>query len=169
VSTLRRGRAEAGAGSSAPTEAEEKRALDTALRALARRGFTAFEMAARLSARGFDPDPIATAITRLREIGYLDEAAVADAVLRDALRRHRGSRRVAQVLARRGVAAELAERALRESEDADLDGARSLVAKRFPGGIGSPPGARARAFRLLVARGYPPDVARRALGVRCDD
>jgi regulatory protein len=148
---------------------ETARAIAEAVRALARRGLTASELGARLSARGFGRPAIEAAIARLREVGSLDEALVADAVLREASRRRRGSRNVAAILARRGVPAEIAARAVRESEATDLERARDLVAARFPAGMAAEPRSRARALRLLVACGYPEEVARNALGIDLGD
>jgi regulatory protein len=163
----KRGKAR-GAEGDAPEE-QRKRALAAALRMIARRGLTASELDARLAARGFERAAIEAAVERLREVGYVDEAAVADAVAREAARKHQGSRRVAQVLARRGVTAEHAERALRDSEEHDVESARALVLRRFPGGVDRDRRDRARAFRWLVTRGYPPAVARSALDIELDE
>jgi regulatory protein len=153
------------AGGAEATADETTRALAEAVRALARRGLTAPELIARLSARGFGRPAIEGAIARLREVGSLDEALVADAVLREASRRRRGSRHLAEVLARRGVPAEIAAPAVQASEETDLERARELVASRFPAGIAAEPKPRAGALRFLVARGYPEEVARKALGI----
>jgi len=149
-------------------EEQAKRAVEYALRALSRRGLTAAELRARLSARGFAEVAVDAALGRVQELGYLDDAAIADAVLREASRAHHGTRRIARTLARRGVAASVAESAVRDRHDDDLASARAFLAKRFPGGVGGDARVRARALRMLASRGYSHEVARLAVGVDVD-
>lgn len=54
-----------------------KRALDAALRLLAYRPRSEHELRTRLLRRGLPPDVIAAAIEKLREYGYVDDAAFA--------------------------------------------------------------------------------------------
>jgi regulatory protein len=149
-------------------EDEAKRAVESALRALSRRGLTAAELRTRLSARGFADVAVEAALGRVEELGYLDDAAIADAVLREASRAHHGTRRIARTLARRGVAADVAESAVRDRREDDLASARAFIAKRFPGGVGGDARMRARALRMLFSRGYSHEVARLAVGVDVD-
>src|SRR5262245_21872154 len=80
-----------------------QRAFVLALRALGRRPRTAVELATFLERRWVAEAVVEDTLRRLRDLGYLDEAAVAEAAVREAERRHLGSRRVAQGLARRGT------------------------------------------------------------------
>ena len=105
---------------------------------------------------------------RLAELGYLDDALVADAVARGAERKHQGSRRIALTLGRRGVARDVVERTARASGAGDLARARAFLARRFPGGLGASRLDRQRATRLLHARGFPGDIVRQALGIDVD-
>jgi regulatory protein len=154
--------------SSVGPEDEAKRAVEHALRALSRRGLTASELRTRLSDRGFRDAAVEASLARVAELGYVDDAAIADAVLRDASRAHHGTRRIARTLARRGVASSVAEEAVRDRREEDLASARAFVAKRFPAGVGGDLRARARALRMLFARGFSHDVARLAIGVDVD-
>jgi regulatory protein len=149
-------------------EVLRERALGQALRALARGPKSRSEIEAALARRGHDAATIAGVVARLDELGYLDDALVADAVARGAERKHLGSRRVARTLGRRGVAREVVERTARASGATDLERARAFVARRFPGGIGRERAERQRATRLLFARGFPGDVIRQALGIDVD-
>lgn len=150
-----------------PEQARE-RALASAFRALARAPRTRAEIAATLTRRGHDAAATAGALARLEELGYLDDALVADAVARGAERKHLGSRRVALTLGRRGVARDVVEGAARASGAADLERARAFLARRFPGGLPARGPDRQRAARLLATRGFPGDVVRRALGIDVD-
>jgi regulatory protein len=170
---MQRSRRPREAGTPLPPEAARERALATALRALARAPRSRSEIARTLARRGHAEETIAAVSARLAELGYLDDALVADAVARGAVRKQLGSRRVALTLARRGVARDVVAQAAQASGASDLERARAFVARRFPGGAATGPAERRRAARLLYARGFPGDVVRQALGVdvdvACDD
>ena len=111
---------------------------------------------------------IEATVQRLFEQRYLDEAAVADVIVREAERRHLGSRRVAQTMTRRGVPGEVAGEAVRESGEGDLERARALLSRRYPTGLERDPRALEKAVRLLVRRGFPYGIARQAIGLDVD-
>ena len=148
---------------------EGRRARERALRALRRRPLSRAELRARLERAGHGEAVVAATIDDLASRGYLDEAAVADVVERDAERRRLGSLRVAQRLRRRGLPEDLVEASETRLRQGDLERARALLARRFGEGASGDRAVRARAFRLLLARGFPPDVARVALGVDVDE
>lgn len=149
-------------------EVARERALGSALRALARGPKSRSEIEAGLARRGFVAETVASVVARLDELGYLDDALVADAVARGAERKHLGSRRVALTLGRRGVARDVVERSARLSATGDLERARAFLARRFPSGLPNDRRERQRATRLLMARGFPGDVVRQALGIDVD-
>jgi regulatory protein len=151
-----------------PPEDAPRLAYATALRLLARRARTQAEIRAGLARRGFESGVADDTIARLERAGLIDDAAVADAVVRDAGRRLLGSRRVAVQLAKRGVPKELRGAAVAASGAADVEAARELLRRRFPGGPPADRRAAARALRTLVARGFTSSVARRALGIDFD-
>ena len=84
-------------------KAQEKRAFASSVRSLARRPRTGAEIETFLLRREYSSEVIEHTIGRLREQRYLDEAAVADVIVREAERRNLGSRRVAQKMSTRGV------------------------------------------------------------------
>jgi len=135
---------------------------------LARQPRSRVELERALARRGHDGPTVAATLARLQQSGYLDDALVADAVARGAERKHQGSRRVALALRRRGVARDVVEQAARASREGDLERARALLARRFPGGVGVTRAERQRASRLLAVRGFPGDVVREALGIDVD-
>ncbi len=155
-----RGRAATEGGRGSP----DRQAWSAALRALARRPRSAREIETLLRERFDDESVVAATLARLAEARLLDDAAVAGAVLRDAARRGLGSRRVRQVLARRGVATDAVPGSL-ATDAHDLAAARALVERRFPAGVPSDARGRARALRMLASRGFPSAVARRLLGI----
>ena len=144
-------------------ERARRKAFATAVRSLARRPRTVVELTQLLERREYDGEIVEATLERLRELGYLDEGAVADAVVRDAARRNLGSLRVARTLSRRGVPSEIATAAVRESGEEDLERARRLVARRWAE-LGRDSKLREKALRFLVGRGFPLSVARKAVG-----
>lgn len=162
-----RGGAAGGAEPRSPAEVA-RAARAAALRALARRARTSSELAAILARRGFERDVADEAIAALRAIGLVDESAVAHEVARDAARRRRGSRFVREVMARRGVAPDARGEALASSAAEDERSARDALARRFGPELPRDRRGVARAFRFLVARGFPAGAARRALGIDLD-
>lgn len=147
---------------------QRKRAFASAVRSLARRPRTAAEIEEFLARREYTAEVIEHTLGRLREQRYLDEAAVADVIVREAERRNLGSRRVGQTMSRRGVPPDLASQAVAESREGDLDRARALLARRYPGGLDGDPKRFEKAVRLLVRRGFPYGVARQAIGLDVD-
>ena len=154
----------------AETSPEErvKHAVAIALRALARQPRSQVELAAALRRRGYAAPDIATALAQLSSRGLLDDAAVVGVVGRQAQARRLGSRRVQQILARRGVRGAAARDAFAESRAADLERARALLERRFPNGVGRAAADRARAARVLATRGFPGSIVRQALGIDVD-
>jgi regulatory protein len=110
-------------------------ALATALRLLARRGRSEHELAARLRQKGFSEETVTAALTRCRQLGYLDDARFARERARELMRGGRAvGRRVLADLQQRGVAETTALAAVEEAarefgEDALL---ADLQQRRFP-------------------------------------
>ena len=137
---------------------------------MARRERTVAELRTALERRRVEPDAIEAAVEELSASGFLDDARYAVRFAEDKRELAQwGSERIARELTRRGVAAELIEAALCDrTEQAELGTALTLLEQRFP----APPAddrERDRAWRLLVRRGYAPEVAYeavRALGRR---
>ena len=153
-----------------PRRSESERAIDLAYKAVARRERTVAELRTALERRRVEPDAIEVAVEELSASGFLDDARYAVRFAEDKRELAQwGSERIARELTRRGVAPELIEAALSDrTEQAELGTALTLLEQRFP----APPAddrERDRAWRLLVRRGYAPEVAYeavRALGRR---
>ena len=149
-------------------EEAEKRAYNSACRALSRRPRGEAELAAWLLDREHAPEVVATTIERIRDLGYLDDVEVAASVARDAERRRLGSQRAARTLAQRGIAKEDSNAAIETLRDGDLMRARAVLERRYPEGVPEDPRERQRALRRLVTRGYPYGIARKAIGLDRD-
>ena len=137
---------------------------------MARRERTVAELRTALERRRVEPDAIEVAVEELSTSGFLDDARYAVRFAEDKRELAQwGSERIARELARRGVAPDLIDAALCDrTEQAELATALTLLEQRFP----APPAddrERDRAWRLLVRRGYAPELAYeavRALGRR---
>ena len=143
-------------GESAPTA--EPTPLDIAARVLARGPRTEAELAARLEKIGYSAAKVAATVERCRELHYVNDAAVAMARARTLRARGAGSLRIATELEARGVPDVLVAAAVEES----LEGEReSHWARRALARLHVDPDdrrSRARAWRLLAARGFPEEV-----------
>jgi regulatory protein len=139
---------------------ELEKALGYAHRSLARREQTVSEIHARLERRELSPATIDAALTELRETGMLDDARFARRFAADKRELDQwGTRRIVTELERRGVGREEIAAVAGESGRGDeLETALVLLGRRWP----VPPQddrERDRAWRLLVRRGYEPELA----------
>ena len=141
----------------------------TALRQLARRELSEAQLRQRLSRRGFTPDDIDSAVTRLRQDGSLDDARVASAIARSQLSlKKRGERRVRREIEAAGIASALADRAVAEVYgEVDAD---ALLAAAIDRRLGTrcldDDREMARLYRYLVGQGFESDRAMAALRAR---
>lgn len=136
-------------------DGEAPGAIQAGLRLVARRPHSEAELRRKLARRGYLPAQVEGAVARLRELGYVDDAAFARALVAHRSRR-RGPSLIADELVARGVDRELAVAALAEVAAEELVAARRLVERS--GALDS----RQLAARLQ-RRGFSADVIRRAL------
>jgi regulatory protein len=139
---------------------DDRRALDLAYKALNRRDRTVFELRAHLEGKLVEPDAIEAVVVELEREGLLDDGRYARLFAEDKRRLDRwGAERIERELARRGVAPDLIASALvLEDGASELDAAVALLADK----VGEPPAddrARDRAWRMLVRKGYAPELA----------
>jgi regulatory protein len=142
---------------------DEERALELAYRALGRRERTVAEVRALLERKRVEPAAIEAAVAELREAGFLDDARYARRYAEDKRTLERwGSERIALDLRRRGVPADLIEAALRDRGHDDELATAMLLLEQRAAAIGDDRD-RDRAWRMLVRRGYQPEMAYEAL------
>jgi regulatory protein len=136
-------------------------AYQRAVSLLGRRERTAAALRAALLSKGHPEEEVDAALERVRELGYLDDARVAQARARRELPEGRSRADVARRLVAHGVGADVAEQA---AEDAahelghdDEAAARALIARRRLTGV--------KAARLLASRGFDEALIRRVTGL----
>ena len=141
---------------------EEGRALELAYRALSTKDRTVAEVRAFLERKRIGPKAIEHAVEELSAAGLLDDARYARLFAEDKREIERwGSDRIERDLRRRGVGTDLIEATLSGRERGDeLEAALDLLARL------SPPESdrdRDRAWRMLVRKGYEPELAYEAV------
>jgi regulatory protein len=138
--------------------------MDLAYRALGRRERTVMELRSYLEGKRVEPEAIERAIEELKAGGFLDDARFATHFAEDKRKLERwGSERIERDLRKRGVPLDLVEAAVSSQQRPDeLEAALELLVQRLP----EPPAddrARDRAWRLLVRKGYEPELAYEAV------
>jgi regulatory protein len=135
-------------------------AFDKALKSIAVRERTEGELARFLERRGFEPDVIDDVVRSLRDEGLVDDAGYARRFAEDRRLLDRwGSERIARDLERRGIARDLVEAAVSDvGQEEELQVAIDLLDRRFPMPF-TGDADRDKAWRMLVRRGYEPEMA----------
>jgi regulatory protein len=142
----------------------------TGLQLLARLELSETQLRARLARRGFAPDAIDDAVSRLQRERALDDRRVALACARTETRvRQRGRLRVVRQIEALGIARELARAAV-AAVFAEVDEASQLeqaLEKRLRRGVSlGDAAARRRLHRYLIAQGFEPSRVAAALDSR---
>jgi regulatory protein len=135
------------------------------LRSTRQRPQTESEIAAKLTARAYEPDVCDAALARARELGAVDDAAFARAWVTDRGQgRGYGVPRLRQELARRGVPEIVAEQALAVLAERDVVAVATELARermrRLPDSL-EPEAVARRLVGFLARRGYEHGLARR--------
>lgn len=142
-------------------------AISRAMRILAARAQSEWELAGKLARAGFDPAAVEGALSRLRELGYVDDASFARQWVEERCRlRPAGRRLLSAELSRKGVSAGHIEMALGPyGHEAELRAARALAQRAYEryAGLPSPERAR-RCYAYLIGRGFDHETAQAAAG-----
>jgi SOS response regulatory protein OraA/RecX len=134
---------------------------------LARADRTCAEVARHLTERGHDEALVAATLAALAARRALDDDALAERRAEELLlRRGAGALKVAYELTRRGLTDTVIDRAIAGVLEGRSEAAlgRTALARRFGGEPPTSRADRARAFRFLTGRGFPPDVVSEILG-----
>jgi regulatory protein len=145
-------------------------ALEKALQILARRARTAQEMDRALERAGFAEPERKAALARLRELGYMDDRALAGMRARTRIELGDGPRLAERRLLAQGVDERDAKGAVAEArgEADDLELAKRALERRLRGRKPKDAAEKRRLFRALVSKGHKPGASARALGMEWD-
>ena len=152
-----------------PADGPSGTALEAGFRLLASRPHAVREVRVKLGRRGFDLDEVESAVSRLLELGYLDDAAFSRGVVSHRAG-SRGASAVASELIQKGVARDQVATAVAEIDpEADLESA-TVMAARHLRHLAAPTAADLqRVGARLRRRGFSESIIRRALAVPLDD
>jgi len=140
-----------------------ERAVQLAYRSISRRDRTVAEVRAFLERKHVEPEPLEHAIEELSEAGWLDDERFAQRFAEDKRTIERwGSERIERELNRRGVPDDaIAAAAGEQDRDGELAAALDILAAKAGPLDGDR--ERDRAWRLLVRKGYEPELAYEAV------
>ncbi|MDM7323285.1 MAG: regulatory protein RecX [Gammaproteobacteria bacterium] len=140
------------------------KARDIALRLLTRREHAAAELVRKLEQRGLARDKAREVVAELREAGWQSDVRYASEFASAHAARGDGPLKIRAALQARGVGEREIGEALASLEVDWLAQARQVRAKRFGVTLPSAPADQARQLRFLQTRGFPPAIARQAVG-----
>lgn len=145
---------------------ENKDALGAAMRLLAVRQRSVFELTGKLREKGFEEPDVSSAIDRLLKAGYLDDAEFARSLARSRARNKAwGPAKIAHDLATRGIARETVKEAVALACPAEEELASAALQRwrRTHRGL-SGRQEKEKAFRHLSSRGFSPSAIWKAIG-----
>lgn len=154
------------AADDSPDADPERVARAILLRQLALGPRTEAQLRDALTRRNVPVEVAEVLLVRFTEVGLIDDAAYAEALIRsEAAAGGLSRRRVADRLQAKGVSDELAAEAVAQIDpDQELEAARTLAARQMRrlGGLERAVAQR-RLAGVLARRGYPPDTVRRVV------
>lgn len=145
---------------------DERRAIirDAAVRLLARREYSRFELARKLGTRGHPDDLIEEIVGSLTRAGLQSDERFAQAFVRSALGRGQGPLKIRAGLTERGVDSDIASVYFDLDADEWNERAANALRKRFGPAPVENRADWAKRARFLAARGFPSAVAAKVLG-----
>lgn len=143
--------------------------LDYAYRLLAQRAYSESQLAEKMLTKGFTEAAVSHTIARLKEQGYLNDALLATDQAERLHKRGFGSKQIRAKLVQKGIDQSTVESTLTSTSSHDeQENASRFLASRFSPDALKQPKIAARAFRLLLSRGYSQDVVEQLLGSGLD-
>ncbi len=141
-----------------------RQGVEVALRLLARREHSEFELRQKLSARGFDTDTIDTTLAECRRQNLVSDQRFVEAFAHQRRQRGYGPLRIRADLRQRGIGDELADRYVAMDSADWLDRLREIRRRKFGD---QPPGNYrewTRQARFLQSRGFSVEQIRQVMG-----
>ena len=149
------------------TQEDPKDCLAAALRLLARRDHSRWELAKKLADRGFNQHLIEWALSECSRLNYQDDERYARAYTRHLQSRGYGCHRIKQMLTSKGLAPPTISAGLKICcrEETQLQNCRRALLKKIKNSPPADDGARSRErlYRFLFNRGYSPAIIRQAM------
>jgi regulatory protein len=145
--------------------------LDYAYGLLTRRAYSEQELTNKLLAKGFTEAVVTRTVERLTAQGYLDDARLAADQAERLRERGFGAEAIKAKLAQKGLSSDetVGHTGALDHAAEEMESARRLLASRFSADALKQPQTYARAFRLLLRRGYAQELVERVLGTAPSD
>lgn len=141
---------------------EELTPLQRAIGLLSRREHSRTELTRKLCHKGLPVDEVESAVSRLANDGWQDDARFAEFLVRSRVSGGHGPVRIRAELATHGLDREQIAAAL-ETFDGDwVQNARDLVERRYGPALANDPALRRKAADFLFRRGFDGDAVRAA-------
>lgn len=137
-----------------------RKAMDTAVRLLARRAHTKHEIRQKLKHRRFTADVIANVISECERLNYVNDEAAGRFYLRELRAKGYGRRRIRLSMKKKGLNSELTDTLLAEENIDEMEIARKAVSKKMAA-FNREKDMRKRKekiFRFLYSRGFSSSV-----------
>jgi len=139
--------------------------LEYAYRLLAQRDYSERELSSKLIAKGFTKEAVVRTVTHLKEQKYLNDIRLATNQSERLNAQGFGPKGIKAKLAQKGFSSQTINHVLAANEAVDIRAsAQKLLASRFSADALKQPQTYARAFRLLLRRGYSQDVVESVMG-----
>ena len=139
--------------------------LDYAYRLLAQRDYSEQELSTKLLVKGFTEEAVVRMVALLKEQKYLNDSRLAADQMERLQAQGFGPEGIKAKLAQKGFSSATIAHLLTTNQEMDARAsARKLLASRFSADALQQPQTYARAFRLLLRRGYSQDVIESVLG-----
>lgn len=139
------------------------KALDSALRLLARREHSANELAQKLNAKGFNPDEVQEALAACERMGLQSDQRFAESYSRSRIRQGYGPLKISQELKSRGLDSSLIHQQLRQEQHNWHDHAVAVCHKKCKQSTTLSLNERQKLQRFLLYRGFSSDVINRVM------
>lgn len=146
-------------------EDETKKAITSSLNLIAYRPRAAGELRDKLREKGYSPEAIDAAVTRMQELRYLDDEAFAERWVQSRQgTRPRSERMLRQELARKGIDRKTIDQTIEEAGVDEAGDALELARKKAGSMSGLEPAVRTRRLSgFLARRGYGYDIIRQVI------
>lgn len=144
-----------------------KKAMDTAVRILARRSHASAEIRQKLRKRGFDADIIQTVLSECERLHYVDDGETVHLYFRELKNRGRGPQKIRAEMRKKGLHGELAESLISDYAESqeEREMARNLLEKKKTAFDREKDGRKRKEkmFRFLSSRGFSGSVISQVL------
>ena len=133
-------------------KSEYNKALNRAFLILGSRDHSEYELFTKLG-RSFDDETAEAVVSRVRELGYLDDEAFAQRFSEELLRKGRSSAEIRSRLAAKRVSTDIVDAVVNSLDTDDRDSLRLLITKKYLRRLKEEDGRR-KVYASLLRKGY---------------